>query len=307
MIKKISKSIRQYKSETILAPVCVLVEVIFETLIPFVMAQLIDKGIYGGDMGIITKIGLELILFSIISLLFGLLSARFSAKASAGFASNLREDLYFKIQDFSFRSIDKFSTSSLITRLTTDVSNVQNAFQVIIRIAIRVPMMLIVSLFFVLKISAKLSVIFLVLIPILAVGLYIIVKNVFPILQKVFKTYDKLNNVVEENVSGIRVVKSYVLQDEEISKFNKVSDTIYTNFSKAEKLIALNSPLMQASIYVCILFISFFGAKIIVNSGMNELAPGELMTMFTYSIQILSSLMMLSMILVILSKELRSF
>lgn len=301
MIKKIMKSVREYKKETILTPICVSVEVVLETLIPLVMADLIDKGIYVNEMSIITKIGLELVLFSIISLIFGFLSAKFSAKAGAGFASNLREDLYFKVQDFSFRNIDKFSTSSLITRLTTDVSNVQNAFQMIIRIAVRTPLMLVVSLFFALKISTKLSLIFLILIPILGVGLYIIVKNAFPVLQRVFKTYDKLNNVVEENINGIRVVKSYVLEDEETNKFNKVSDIIYKNFSKAEKLIALNNPLMQASIYICILSISFFGAKIIVNTGMTELTTGELMTMFTYSIQILSSLMMLSMILVMIT------
>lgn len=301
MIREIIKSIREYKKETILTPICVAVEVIMETLIPFVMADLIDKGVYAGDMSVITKIGIELVFFSILSLIFGILSARFSAMAGAGFATNLRQDLYFKVQDFSFRNIDKFSTSSLITRLTTDVSNIQNAFQMIIRIAVRTPLMLFVSLFFALKISPKLSLIFLILIPMLGVGLYLIIRRTFPVLQKVFKTYDRLNNVVEENVSGIRVVKSYVLEDEEINKFTNVSDVIYKNFSKAEKLIALNSPLMQSSIYICILVISYFGAKIIVNTGMEELTTGELMTMFTYSIQILSSLMMLSMVLVMIA------
>ena len=301
MIKKLCKSIREYKKETILTPIFVTIEVVLETIIPLVMADLIDKDVYGGDMNVIIKIGLELVLFAILSLLCGALSGKFCAKASSGFAGNLREDLYFKVQDFSFRNIDKFSTSSLITRLTTDVSNVQNAFQMIIRIAIRTPLMLIVSLFFALKISIKLSLIFLILIPILGVGLYAIIRKTYPIIQRVFKKYDKLNNVVEENVNAIRVVKSYNLEDEEINKFHNVSNDIYQNFSKFEKIMALNSPLMQFSIYICILLISWFGAKIVVTTGMSELTTGELMTMFTYTTQILSSLMMLSMVLVMIA------
>ena len=228
-------------------------------------------------------------------------SGIFASKASSGFAKNLRKNLYYKVQDFSFSNIDKFSTSSLVTRLTTDVTNTQRAFQMIIRIAVRTPLMLITSLFFAISISAKLSLIFLVIIPILGVGLYWITTTVHPIMKRVFHTYDDLNNVVEENVSGIRVVKSFVIEDKETQKFEKVSNSIYKDFSKGEKILALNNPLMQFSIYICILAISWFGAKIIVNTGMTELTTGELMTMLTYSIQILSSLMMLSMVLVMIT------
>ena len=301
MIKKLTKSIREYKKDAILTPIFVAVEVILEVIIPLLMANLIDDGVYNGDMNMVYKIGIELIICAILSLIFGMLSGISAAKASAGFSKNLREDLYKKVQEFSFYNIDKFSTSSLVTRLTTDISNVQMAFQMIIRIAVRSPLMLFSSLFFAISISPKLSLIFLILIPIIGLGLYLIVTHTHPIMEKIFKTYDKLNNVVEENVSAIRVVKSFVLEDEENKKFNKVSNTIYQDFSKAEKLLALNSPLMQFAIYLCILLISWFGAKLIVNTNMVEFTTGELMTMLTYSIQILSSLMMLSMILVIVT------
>ena len=301
MIKKLTKSIREYKKDAILTPIFVAVEVILEVIIPLLMANLIDDGVYNGDMNMVYKIGIELIFCAILSLVFGMFSGIFAAKASAGFAKNLREDLYNKVQDFSFYNIDKFSTSSLVTRLTTDVSNVRRAFQMIIRIAVRSPLMLISSLFFAISISAKLSLIFLILIPIIGFGLYLIVTHTHPIMERIFKTYDKLNNVVEENVSAIRVVKSFVLEDEENKKFNKVSDTIYQDFSKAEKLLALNSPLMQFAIYLCIVLISWFGAKLIISKEMREFTTGELMTMLTYSIQILSSLMMLSIVLVIIT------
>lgn len=301
MIKKLMKSIREYKKETILTPIFVALEVILEVLIPLIMADLIDDGIYGGEMSVVYKIGLELVLCAILSLTFGILSGKYAAKASSGFARNLRKDLYYKVQDYSFSNIDKFSTSSLVTRLTTDVTNVQNAFQMIIRVAIRAPLMIIISLFFSISISPKLSLIFLAIIPILGIGLYLIIRYVHPTMKRVFKTYDKLNNVVEENVSGIRVVKSFVIEEKEKKKFGEVSNSIYKDFTKAEKLLALNNPLMQFSIYICILAISWFGAKIIVNTGMTELTTGELMTMFTYTIQILSSLMILSMILVMIT------
>lgn len=300
MVKKLMKSIREYKKETILTPIFVTLEVILEVLIPLIMANLIDKGVYGGDMNMVYKIALELIICTILSLLFGMLSGIYVSKAGAGFAKNLRQDLYFKVQDFSFSNIDKFSTSSLVTRLTTDVSNIKNAFQMIIRIAVRTPLMLIISLIFAISISPKLSLIFLVLVPLLGLGLYLILSKVHPLMKRIFKTYDKLNSVVEENVSGIRVVKSFVIEEKEKKKFGDVSNSIYKDFSKAERIMATNNPLMQFSIYICILLISWFGAKIIVNSGMTELTTGELMTMFTYSIQILSSLMMLSMVLVMM-------
>ena len=301
MIKKLMKSIREYKKDSILTPICVAVEVVLETIIPLLMANLIDDGVYGGEMNLVYKIGLELILCAVLSLIFGVLSGNFAAKASSGFAKNLRKDLYYKVQDFSFINIDKFSTSSLVTRLTTDVTNVQNAFQMIIRIAVRTPLMLIISLFFAISISPKLSLVFLIIIPILAVGLFFILTRVHPIMKRVFRTYDDLNNVVEENVSAIRVVKSFVIEEKEKKKFGKVSKSIFDDFSKAEKILAFNSPLMQFAIYSCILAISWFGAQIIIQTGMAELTTGELMTMFTYSIQILSSLMMLSMVMVMIA------
>ena len=216
MIKKLMKSIGEYKKDTILTPIFVSLEVVLEVIIPLLMAKLIDDGIYDGEMNIVYRIGLKLVLCAIFSLLFGMLSGIFASKASSGFAKNLRKNLYYKVQDFSFSNIDKFSTSSLVTRLTTDVTNTQRAFQMIIRIAVRTPLMLIISLFFAISISAKLSLVFLVIVPILGIGLYLITTKVHPIMKRVFHTYDDLNNVVEENVSGIRVVKSFVIEDREI-------------------------------------------------------------------------------------------
>lgn len=295
------KSIREYKTPSLLAPFFVALEVVLEVIIPLLMANLIDDGIYQGEMRLVYKIGIELIICAILSLIFGMLSGMFAAKASSGFAKNLRQDLYYKVQTFSFTNIDKFSTSSLVTRLTTDITNVQMAYQMIIRIAVRAPLMLIISLFFAFSINRSLSLIFLIAIPILGFGLFYISKKVHPIMERVFKRYDALNNVVEENVGAIRVVKSFVLEKEEIKKFKHVSNEIYQGFSKAEKILAFNGPLMQFAIYACILLISWFGAKIIVTTNMTGLTTGELMTMFTYSIQILSSLMMLSMIFVMIT------
>ena len=301
MIKRLMKSIREYKTPSLLAPFFVALEVVLEVIIPLLMANLIDDGIYQGEMRLVYKIGVELIICAILSLIFGMLSGMFAAKASSGFAKNLRQDLYYKVQTFSFTNIDKFSTSSLVTRLTTDITNVQMAYQMIIRIAVRAPLMLIISLCFALSINKSLSLIFLIVIPILGFGLFYISKKVHPIMERVFKRYDALNNVVEENVGAIRVVKSFVLEKEEIKKFKHVSNEIYQGFSKAEKILAFNGPLMQFAIYSCILLISWFGAKIIVTTNMTGLTTGELMTMFTYSIQILSSLMMLSMIFVMIT------
>ena len=301
MIKRLMKSIREYKTPSLLAPFFVALEVVLEVIIPLLMANLIDDGIYQGEMKLVYKIGIELIICAILSLIFGMLSGMFAAKASSGFAKNLRQDLYYKVQTFSFTNIDKFSTSSLVTRLTTDITNVQMAYQMIIRIAVRAPLMLIISLFFAFSINKSLSLIFLIVIPILGFGLFYISKKVHPIMERVFKRYDALNNVVEENVGAIRVVKSFVLEKEEIKKFKHVSNEIYQGFSKAEKILAFNGPLMQFAIYACILLISWFGAKIIVTTNMTGLTTGELMTMFTYSIQILSSLMMLSMIFVMIT------
>ena len=301
MIKRLAKSIREYKLTSILTPLFVAGEVILEVIIPLLMADLIDDGIYGGEMNMVFKLGLELVLCAILSLIFGTLSGICAAKASSGFAKNLRKDLYYKVQDFSFSNIDKFSTSSLVTRLTTDVSNVQMAYQMLIRIAVRTPLMFIISLCFAASISARLSIIFLVVVPLIVVGLYLISTKAHPYMKRVFNTYDHLNNVVEENVSGIRVVKSFVIEEEEKKKFGDVSESIYQDFCKGQKILAFNSPLMQFCMYACMIVISWFGARIIVSSNMTALTTGELMTMFTYSIQILTSLMMLSMVIVMIT------
>lgn len=298
MIKKLAKSIKEYKKESILTPIFVSLEVVMEVIIPLLMANLIDKGMYAGNMNEVLKIGLELVGSAMLSLIFGVLSGSVAAKASAGFAKNLRKDLYYKVQDFSFSNIDKFSTASIITRLTTDVTYVQMAFQMIIRIAVRTPLMLVFSLIMAFEINKELSLIFLILIPIVGVALGLISTKVYPIFDRVFKKYDDLNEIVEENVSSIRVVKSYVLEEKEREKFGKTSNEIYKDFTKAEKIMALNSPIMQFAIYSALILISWFGAKIIVNSHMTALTTGELTSLLTYSIQILSSLMMLTMILV---------
>lgn len=297
MIKRLGKCVREYKKPAILTPIFVSLEVIMEVIIPLLMVELIDKGIEAGNMNEIVKIGMALVVIAILSLIFGVLAGMFAAKASTGFACNLRHDMYYNVQNFSFKNIDKFSTSSIITRLTTDVTNVQNAFQMITRIAVRCPLMLIFSLAMAFSINKQVSLVFLCAVPVLALGLFFIMTNAHPIFERVFKTYDKLNNVVEENLRGIRVVKSYVREDFEIAKFNDVSGNIYKDFVKAEKLIALNSPLMQFVMYSSMLLISWVGAKLIVTSTMTT---GDLMGLITYAMQILISLMMLSMVLVML-------
>ena len=299
MIKIIAKSIREYKKQTILTPILVALEVVMEILIPFIMAKLVDYGIYGNDIGVIYKLGLLLLVLVVLALTFGVLAGKTAAKASTGFAKNLRHDMYYKVQDYSFENIDKFSTSSIITRMTTDVTHVQQAFQMLTRITFRAPLTLIFAFIMSFAINARLSLIFLALAPILGIGLYFIATNAHPIFEKVFKTYDKLNNVVQENVRGIRVVKSYVLEEEEKEKFGNVSKSIYDNFTKAEKIIAYNSPLMQIVAYAGLLLISWFGAKLIVGSG--NLTTGELMSLITYAMQILTSLMMISVVLVMLT------
>lgn len=298
MIKTLGKSVREYKRPALVTPMLVTLEVIMEVIIPLLMAELIDRGIYAGEMNEILKIGVALVIASILSLVFGVLSGITASKASAGFAKNLRKDLYYKVQKFSFSNVDKFSTASIVTRLTTDVSNIQMAFQMITRIVVRTPLMLIFSLIMAFSINMKLSLIFLLLIPVVGIALYLIMSRVHPIFERVFKRYDDLNNVVEENVSGIRVVKSYLLEEREKKKFGNISTEIYKDFTKAQKIMALTSPTMQFAIYAAIILISWFGAKIIVNTHMTELTTGEITSLITYGIQILSSLMMLAMILV---------
>ena len=295
MIKKLLSCVREYRREAILSPVFVTVEVMLEVTIPMVMANLIDNGIEAGNMDYILKIGMLLMILALLALAAGVLAGNFAAKAAAGFAKNLRHDLYYSIQDFSFSGIDKFSTASLVTRLTTDVTNVQQAFMIFIRMAVRSPSTLIFALIMAFRINNRLSLIFLCVLPLLAVGLFVLVKNAFPVFEKVFKTYDKLNNVVQENLKGIRVVKSYVREDFEIDKFRNVSENLYENYSRAEKYLAFAMPIMQASTYICMLLISWIGAKLIVSGTMTT---GQLMSMIAYTMQILMSLMMLSMVLV---------
>ncbi len=298
MLKKLAKCIREYKLQTVLAPLTIMMEVVMETIIPFIMAKLIDNGINKGDMSYVAYSCLILVGCCGLSMMFGSLSARFAAVASAGFAKNVRHDMFHKIQEFSFRSIDKFSTSSLVTRLTTDVSNLQNSFQMVIRIAFRSPAIFLFSLIMAFTVNKNLSLIFLFAIPVLAVGLWLIMSHAHPIFKRTFKKYDKLNNVVQENLRGVRVVKSFVRADYEKQKFEASSGDIYNDFVKAERLIAFNSPLMQTCMYTSMLLIAWFGAKLIVGSSLTE---GQLMSMITYSMQVLSSLMMLSMIFVMLT------
>lgn len=303
MIKQLSASIREYKLPSILAPILVTCEVVMEVIIPLLMSMLIDYGITKNDMGYIVKMGAVLILCCLISLIFGALSGSYAAKASSGFAKNLRKDMYYNIQNFSFSNIDKFSTSSLVTRLTTDITNVQNAYMMIIRTAVRCPVMIIFSMFMAFRINSELAMIFLAAAPILLIGLTLILKFAHPVFERVFKIYDKLNNIVGENLNGIRVVKSFVREEHEKEKFGKVSKEIYDNFLKAEKIISFNAPLMQFTIYSCMILLSWFSAKLIVGSGNNPdlgMTTGQLTSMFSYLMQMLMNLMMLSMVFVMI-------
>ena len=298
MIKRLMASVREYKKSSILAPVFVTCEVIMEVIIPLLMARVIDKGLDQGNMKVVTQMGVILVACAFLSLMFGILSGKHAAIASAGFAKNLRKDCYYNVQNFSFANIDKFSTASIVTRLTTDITNVQNSYQMIIRVAVRAPVMLILSLVLSFRVNPEISLIFLGVVPVLAIGLYVIIRFAHPIFERVFKTYDKLNNVVQENLRGIRVVKSFVREEHEKEKFNVVSEEIYKDFSKAEKILAFNGPLMQACVYACMLLISWFGARLIVGGSMTT---GELISIITYTMQILMSLMMLSMVLVMIT------
>ena len=304
MIRELMKSIREYKRDSILAPVYVSLEVIMEVTIPMMMAWLIDNGIDTGNLKYIWGMGAVLAVAAMISLLFGALSGKAAARASAGFAKNLRKDMYDNVQNFSFYNIDKFSTASIVTRLTTDVTNVQNAYQMIIRMAVRGPFMIIFSMIMAFGINSRLAMIFLGVVPVLGIGLYFIMTKAHPVFERVFRTYDSLNNVVQENLHGIRVVKSYVSEDYEVEKFGKISGSIYRDFTKAEKLLAFNMPLMQFCVYACMLLISWFGARTIVLTGgdpVNGMSTGQLMSLITYTMQILMSLMILSMVFVMIT------
>ena len=312
--KKILRdSVREYRGISLRAPVYVTLESIMECVIPFLMAMLIDYGIDGnngaGDMGYIWKMGLILIGCTVVTLLFGALAGKTAAEASAGYAKNLRHDLYYHVQDFSFSNIERFSTASLVTRMTTDVTNVQMAFQMRKRILFRAPVMLVFSLVMAFLINPQLAAIFLCVTPFLAVGLFFIMRHAHPIFERVFKTYDRLNQVVQENLRGIRVVKSFVREEHEDEKFGKISENIYQDFSKAEKTVAFNMPLMQLCVYTVMLLIAWFGARMIVASGNNAavgMTTGELMSLISYAMQILMSLMMVSMIFVMVTMSLES-
>ncbi|MBR5125350.1 MAG: ABC transporter ATP-binding protein [Oscillospiraceae bacterium] len=304
MIKRLARCIREYKWAALLSPLCMIGEVSMEVLIPLVMANLYDYGVVQQNMTVVVTKSIQLVILAILSLSFGVASAVFASKAGTGFAKNLRHDMFYHVQQFSFSNIDKFSTASIVTRLTSDVANLQMTFQMMIRMAIRCPMMLVLAMISALRISPKLTGVYLAVIPVLAGALICLVPAVFKIFDYSFKLMDKMNNTVQENIHGIRVVKSFVREQREIEKFTDISGEMAFNFSKAEKILALNSPIMQGCVYVCMLTISFLGAKMVVASGnnpLNGLTTGELSSMFTYTIQILSGLMMLSVVFVMMT------
>ena len=304
MIKRLARCIREYKWAAILSPLTMVGEVTMEVLIPLVMADLYDYGVVQQNMQVVVTKSLLLVLCALMSLGFGVASAIFASKAGTGFAKNLRHDMFYNVQKFSFSNIDKFSSASIVTRLTSDVANLQMTFQMMIRMAIRCPMMLVLALISALRISPQLTGIYAAVIPVMAIALILLVPKVFKIFDYSFKLMDKLNNTVQENIHGIRVVKSYVREEKEVEKFTGVSAEMARNFSRAEKILALNSPIMQGCVYVCMLTISFVGAKMVVASGnnpLNGLTTGQLSSMFTYTTQILSGLMMLSMVFVMMT------
>ena len=289
----LSKSVREYKRDAILTPVFVIGEVAMDVVIPMLISNLIDYGITPGNMDYIYTVGFQLVVACLVALALGVLSGRHAAKASAGFAKNLRKDMYYNIQNFAFSNIDKFSTPSIITRMTTDVTNVQMAFQMVIRVAVRSPIMLISALFMAFRLGGKMAMVYLIVIPVLGFGLYFISTSVAKIFKRAFKRYDTLNAVVQENVSGIRVVKSYVREDYEIKKFTDMSDGMRQDFTKAETRLALNMPMMQLCIYSTMTAIFWFGSRFILSGGMTT---GNLMSLVTYTMQMLNSMMMLSMV-----------
>ena len=295
MIRKLARSVREYKWAALLSPICMVGEVTMEILIPLVIADMIRFGIEPGIMSEVWRYGGKLALFALCSLTFGVASAFFASYASTGFARNLRHDMFHKVQTYDFGNIDKFSSSSIVTRLTSDVATLQMTFQMSIRMIFRTPVMLVMALVMAFRISPRMSIIYCVILPLLAFGLFSLIGVVHPIFERVFKTYDKLNNVVQENIHGIRVVKSFVRKEKEIDKFQGTSDTIYKDFVKAERILAFNSPMMQLAVYSCIILISYFGARLVVGS---ELDVAGLTALFTYTGQILGGLMMMSMVFV---------
>ena len=299
MIKILSGSLREYKRGSILTILLSILEAAFEILIPLRMADLIDQGIDLGDMAAVWKFGIAILIFAALQLLTGVLSAHIAAKTSVGFSANLRQDMYDNVQTFAFSNIDKFSTASIVTRLTTDVTNIQNAYQMLLRMAVRGPVMLVFAMIVSFRINTTVALIFLAVIPIMALLLLLIICKVGPIFTRVFHTYDELNNVVQENVRGIRVVKSFNQEEHEIKKFKGISQSIYEGYAAGERLLAFNSPIMQFFMYACMILISWIGAKAIVASGNNAalgMTTGDLTALFSYATQILMALMMLSMV-----------
>ncbi len=304
MIKRLAKCVREYKLPSFLSAFFVTLEVVMEVLIPFEMADMLDLGINAGNMDFVLKSGIKLLIYACLVILFGNLAGRAASTAACGFAKNLRHDMYYNIQNFSFSNIDKFSASSLITRMTTDVSNVQQSYLMIVRTAFRSPIMMVFSTVFAFRIYPKLAMVFVACLPILMGGLYYIMTKTHPIFKRVFKTYDRLNRTVQENLRGIRVVKSFIREDHEADKFDFTSEDIRRDFTKAERNLAWNAPLMQGCSYACMLLVSWLGAQAIVASGGDPeigLSTGMLMSLLTYSMQILMSVMMISMIFVMIT------
>ena len=306
IIRVLKKSIREYKRDSILTPILVAFEALVECIIPMMVANLVNKMQNGCDLSVIVKYGVILIIMACFSLLFGALAGITAANASAGFGKNLRKDLFVAVQNFSFENIDRFSASSLVTRMTTDVTNVQMAYMMIIRTVVRAPLMLIFSLTMGFIMGGYLALIFLFTIPFLGIGLGLVIKKTMPLFRKVFKKYDNLNNSVQENINGIRVVKSFVREDFEKKKFNEAAEDVCADFTKAEKILALNNPMMQFCLYVVMIFVLTFGSYLVVNFGGAIIQVGQLSSLLTYSFQILMSLMMLSMIFVMVTISIES-
>ena len=306
IIRVLKKSIREYKRDSILTPIFVAFEALVECIIPMMVANLVNKMQNGCDLSVIVKYGVILIIMACFSLLFGALAGITAANASAGFGKNLRKDLFVAVQNFSFENIDRFSASSLVTRMTTDVTNVQMAYMMIIRTVVRAPLMLIFSLVMGFIMGGRLALIFLFTIPVLGIGLGLVIKKTMPLFRKVFKKYDNLNNSVQENINGIRVVKSFVREDFEMKKFNEAAEDVCADFTKAEKILALNNPMMQFCLYVVMIFVLTFGSYLVVNFGGAIIQVGQLSSLLTYSFQILMSLMMLSMIFVMVTISIES-
>ncbi len=306
MIKLLAKSIREYKKTSILTPILVSLEVVLECVIPFIIANLVNEIKKGGDFSTIVNYGLVLIAMAVLSLTFGAIAGFTSATASCGFAKNLRKDMFYTIQKYSFENIDKFSTSSLVTRLTTDITTVQNAYMMIIRIAIRSPLMLIFAFVMAFVMGGKMAWIFLFVLPILGVGLFIISRKAMPVFRKLFKKYDNLNSSVQENIKGIRVVKSFVREEYEQTKFNNSAEELCAGFTKAERILAFNSPIMQFCLYCVMIFVLSFGSYTVISSRGVDLDVGQMSALTTYSFMMLSSLMMLSMVFVMLTMAVES-